>query len=42
MPSSTPAQIDDLMEHASRALAATDYFEAERLTVRALFAARRM
>lgn len=36
----TPFQVDDLMDRASRALAATDYFEAERLCVRALAAAR--
>lgn len=35
-----PAQIDELMERASRALAGTDYFEAERLCRRAMLAAR--
>jgi hypothetical protein len=42
MPSTTPQQIDDLMERASRALVATDYFQAEELALRGLLAARRI
>ncbi|HZW10475.1 MAG TPA: hypothetical protein VFF69_11280 [Phycisphaerales bacterium] len=36
----TPDQVDELMERASRALVETQYFEAERLGMRALSAAR--
>jgi len=36
----TPVQVDELMERASLALAATDYFEVERLSLRSLGAAR--
>lgn len=41
MPALTrPKQIDTLMEQASQALAATDYFKAERLALKALVTAR--
>lgn len=37
---SRPRQIDTMMEQASRALADTDYFKAERLALKALLSAR--
>lgn len=42
MASTTPQHIDELMERASRALVATDYFQAEELALRGLLMARRL